>query len=280
MSAIKSYFKHEVNLSKLGLEYSKPSTFYLSAWQTNRSVIPLLIWRSILFLASLGIVLTSMVMYGQGGKLKFWFIYLTHWGITLNTLATGFSVAVSVRCYLYGPIGADFGLPWYVKSYWVLYNSAVPMAFLITVFYWTVLYEAGFEEEMNHGVDVGVHGLNSVVMFLLLASSSHPSRLLHVYQPFIFGLTYGFFSAMYYLAGGLDKYGNTYIYPVINWGKPGPTLGMVAITALLLVSLHFAVVGLAAIRDGIASRCLRRSVVTHIEEGMPLRSPAKTIVYP
>ncbi|CAG4977818.1 unnamed protein product [Parnassius apollo] len=219
-----------------------------------------------------------MIMYGRSGMLELWFIYLTHWGITLNTFATGFSVAISARCYFYGPIGADFSLPWYVKTYWVLYNSAVPIAFLITVFYWTILYEAGFEEEMNYGLDVAVHGLNSIVMFLLLAFSSHPSRLLHVYQPFIFGLTYGFFSAIYYLAGGLDKFGNAFIYPVINWGKPGPTLGMVAVTALLLVALHLATVGLAAIRDGIASRCLRPAVITYIEEGLPLRSPAQTIV--
>lgn len=63
---------------------------------------------------------------------------------------------------------------------------------------------AGFEEEPNHGLDVAVHGLNSLVVLLLLISSSHPSRLLHLYQPVIFGLTYAVFSAIYYHAGGLD----------------------------------------------------------------------------
>lgn len=37
--------------------------------------------------------------------------------------------------------GAEFVLPWYVKTYWVLHNIAVPIAFLITIFYWTILYE-------------------------------------------------------------------------------------------------------------------------------------------
>ncbi|XP_068627014.1 protein rolling stone-like [Battus philenor] len=278
MSAIKSYFKNEGRLSMLGLECSEPSRFYCSAWQSNRSATPLLLWRMLLFLGSFGIVLTSMTMYGVRGKFGFWFIYLTHWGLTLNTLATGLAVAVSARCFLYGPISADLNLPWYVKSYWVFYNSAVPFAFLITVFYWTVLYEAGFEEELNHGLDVAVHGLNSLLMFLLLVSSSHPSRLFHLYHPIIFGLIYVVFGALYYIAGGLDPSGNTWIYPVIHWADPGPTMIMVIITAILLVSLHLAVVGLAAIRDAVASRFLRTSTVRPVEEGMPLRSPIQTSV--
>ncbi|CAH2050724.1 unnamed protein product, partial [Iphiclides podalirius] len=276
MSAARDYFKREARLSMLGLEHPKPSCFHLSAWQTNRSATPLLVWRASLFLASLGIVLASMVSYGQGGKFGFWFIYLTHWGLALNTFATGFAAAVSARCFFRGPVGAEFSLPWYIKSYWVLYNSAVPIAFLITVFYWTILYEAGFEEELNPGLDVAVHGLNSVVMFLLLVSSSHPSRLLHLYHPMIFGLTYTAFSAIYYLAGGVDRAGNPWIYPVVNWGEPGPTSATVAVTGVLLVSLHFAVVGLAAIRDATASRCIRPSVITHVEEGVPLRAPVQT----
>ncbi|KPJ16448.1 Protein rolling stone [Papilio machaon] len=272
MSAIRSYFKEEGQLSMLGLECSKPSCFYLSAWQRNRSTTPLLVWRSLLFLTSLGILLSSMIMYGLKGKLGFWFIYLTHWGLTLNTVATAMSAAVSARCYFYGPIGAEFALPWYVKSYWVFYNSAVPIAFLITVFYWTILYEAGFEEELNHGLDVAVHGLNSLVMFLLLVSASQPSRLLHVCQPVIFGLTYAVFGAVYYFAGGVDTNGNTWIYPVINWAQPGSTMAMVAITGLLLVVLHLAVVGMANIRDAITARVIRRSIITHIEEGIPLRT--------
>lgn len=37
--------------------------------------------------------------------------------------------------------GAEFVLPWYVKTYWVFHNIAVPISFLITIFYWTILYE-------------------------------------------------------------------------------------------------------------------------------------------
>lgn len=104
MNALKRYFKQETKFVMLGLDHPKPSDFYLSAWQTTRSPVPLFIWRTLLFLTSIGIVISSMTFYIINGKFNYWFIYLTHWGLTMNTLATGFAVVISARCYFYGPI--------------------------------------------------------------------------------------------------------------------------------------------------------------------------------
>ncbi|KAJ0182364.1 hypothetical protein K1T71_001733 [Dendrolimus kikuchii] len=276
MSAIKTYFKEEMQWNMIGLEHSKTADFYLSAWQTTRSTVPLLFWRALLFLGSVGIVLSSMIIYILNGKFAFWFIYLTHWGLTVIVLATGFSTLISARCYFYGPISAEFKLPWYVKTYWVLFNISVPLAFLITIFYWTLLYEAGIEEELNHGLDVAVHGLNSVVMFLLLASASQPTRLVHVYHPLVFSLVYVIFGIIYHLAGGVDQKGSPWIYPVVNWANPGTTLGVVAATGILLIVLHLITVGLAAGRDAISKKYIRPDAAIKVEEGLPLRRPIET----
>lgn len=104
MSAVKSYFKAESHLHMLGLDHLQPADFYLSVWQTNRSATPLLILRTLLFLASLGIILASISTYIVDGAIQFWCIYLTHWGLTLMTLATAFGAVVSFRCYYYGPL--------------------------------------------------------------------------------------------------------------------------------------------------------------------------------
>lgn len=104
MSGVKKYFKQETQLCMLGLEHPKPADFYLSVWQTSRSSVPLLIFRALLFLSSVGIVLASMILYILSGIYRFWFIYLTHWGLLLIVFATGFSTVVSARCYFYGPI--------------------------------------------------------------------------------------------------------------------------------------------------------------------------------
>ncbi|VVD02276.1 unnamed protein product [Leptidea sinapis] len=151
---IKDYFKNECQLHMVGLEHERPSEFYLSAWQSTRSSTPLLVWRALLFLASLGIVLTSFIMYILSPiPIGFWFIYLTHWGLTIMLFCTGFAVAVSMRCYFYGPI-------------------------------------TGVSEEIGPVLDVSIHGVNSVIMFLLLASSAHASRLVHLVHPAIFACTY------------------------------------------------------------------------------------------
>lgn len=104
MSAIKSYFKQEINPRMFKIEHQKPTDFYLSDWQTTRSAVPLLILRVVLLLASITIVLFSIITYIIKGKFRFWFIYLTHWGLTSILLATSFAVAVSTRVYLRGPI--------------------------------------------------------------------------------------------------------------------------------------------------------------------------------
>lgn len=48
--------------------------------------------------------------------------------------------------------------------------------------------------------------MNSVIMFLDLLIVAYPLRLLHVIQPIIFGVTFGFFSFIYYLCGGKNMY--------------------------------------------------------------------------
>ncbi|KAI5644969.1 hypothetical protein NE865_02943 [Phthorimaea operculella] len=235
MSAVKTYFKEETKLVMLGLEHPKPSDFYLTV------------------------------------NLQYWLIFLTHWGLLAIVCTTGFATAVSARVYFYGPLNSDCCLPWYVKTYWVLYNIANPLAFLITIFYWTILYEAGVQEEMNFGLDVAVHGLNTLIMLLLLFSSGHSGRLLHIHHPVMFGLGWVIFSVIYYLAGGVNTFGQPFIYPVIDWSKPGFATLMILLTAVLLVVLHLATIGMAALRDAAAARCCRAGVTHHIEEGTPLR---------
>ncbi|CAK1540211.1 unnamed protein product [Leptosia nina] len=279
MSAIKEFFKAEFQLRMVGLEHQKPSDFYLSAWQSTRSALPLLIWRALLFLAALGIILTSVIMYILSPiPLGYWFIYLTHWGLILILCSTGFGMGVSARCYFKGPISPDFALPWYVKTYWVLYNISVPLAFLITVFYWTLLYEAGIQEEVGQGLDIAIHGLNSLVMFLLLVSSSHSTRVVHVVHPIIFSCIYVVFNVFFYVAGGTDPLGNPYVYPVVDWTNPGGAILTIFITLLLLICLHLVTLGLSVARDSLANRILRPSVTVHVNEDIALRTRGEATV--
>lgn len=55
-------------------------------------------------------------------------------------------------------------------------------------------------------LDVATHGFNSCVAFIEVVVSRTPHRLLHIYQPLGIGVWYAAFSAIYYAAGGTDRY--------------------------------------------------------------------------
>lgn len=61
--------------------------------------------------------------------------------------------------------------------------------------------------------NVMTHACNSALMFLDMLIMAYPLRLYHVVQPIILGLIYVVFSAIYYAAGGTDKY----VYCICNW---------------------------------------------------------------
>lgn len=103
---MKVYLKTQFRLSMFKLEHENPSDFYLSCWQKNRASLPLFCLRLLLFLACVGILVASLVIMGRGfGNVGLWFIYMTHWGVLLITLTTGFATAISCRAYFKGPIG-------------------------------------------------------------------------------------------------------------------------------------------------------------------------------
>ncbi|KAG6450465.1 protein rolling stone isoform X1 [Manduca sexta] len=253
------WVKNQFHWRMCMLEHASPVNFYVSCWQSNRSSLPLLWLRSVLLLYSTCVLIASMVMLPLtlDIPLGYWFIYLTHWGLLLIVLTEAFSTAVSAYAYFKKPIDATFGLPWYVKTYWVLYNISIPVAFLITVFYWGILKTS--PNTVNYApnpiLDVMLHGVNSAVMVVELVFSAHPSRLMHVMQPLYFAGAYMLFTVIYYFAGGVDPWGNPFVYPVVDWSKPEQTMVVITLTALFLALMHLVTVAVATVRDSIAKRC-------------------------
>lgn len=101
----KKYFRKEFQMSMFYLEHESPVDFYVSSVQVNRSTVPLLCVRTIVFLGCLGIFLASIIMTSLSISARYWPIFLTHWGLVLITITSGFALAVSLRAYFIGPIG-------------------------------------------------------------------------------------------------------------------------------------------------------------------------------
>ncbi|CAG4954420.1 unnamed protein product [Colias eurytheme] len=204
-----------------------------------------LFWRVPIFVWAVCTITWSVVCFW--GPREMFLLYMTHWGLIMIFFESLFGILVCVK-----KIPEDLpGLPWYVRTYWVLYNITVPLAFLITLFYWAVLRAPGRNSNYapNPILDVMLHGANSGLMLIELVLSRLPSRLLHVMQPLYFSGVYLLFTLAHFFAEGHDPWGNPFIYPVIDWSKPLETIIVLTLTALFFALMHMLAVGIATTRD-------------------------------
>lgn len=112
-------------------------------------------------------------------------------------------------------------LPLYIKVSWVVFNIAVVSAPVVSAVYFFILFPMLIREEPNYRpgiLDINLHGINSVIVFLEISLSAIPVRILHFVYPLAYGITYVLFSIAYW---ALDK-DNNILYPVIlDWNNPG-----------------------------------------------------------
>ncbi|XP_022821949.1 protein rolling stone-like [Spodoptera litura] len=265
MEKTKKYLKKEFQPQMFNMTHEDLSDFYLSAFQKDVAIWPLFLFRLVLFCGALATVIASMIIMSQDMEIKHWFIFMTHWGLLFNALATGLACAVSgVKLFT----GLDSSISTLVKVYWVSFNSTITIAFFITAFYWTLLSDDDLlaDYAFDPVLDIFVHGINSVVMFCLLVTSRQPTRILHFYVPLALGIVYMVFSLLYYFLGGLSPFGTVWIYPMLDWSDPGSTIVLVIISALLMIVLHFVVVSMTLIRDAVTKSCKQSTVLPICEE--------------
>ncbi|XP_011567957.3 protein rolling stone [Plutella xylostella] len=253
MGYLRENLSREFKWRQVFLQYESSQDFYYSSWQRGRSLLPLLVARTLIFLLCLAIVIASVVLTVNMNYGGYWLIYMTHWGLLINTLAAGCGVYVSLRGYFGEPAESGFELPWYVKTYWVLHNAAVTMALLISIFYWAFLTDSaeGQEYAVDKVLDYFIHAVNSVAMLLLLLSGRQEFRVMHVLHALAFATIFLLFSLIYYAAGGTNGLGNDFIYPTMDWSRPGFSALNSVLTVIMIVLIHLLVVAVAAARDGL-----------------------------
>uniref|UniRef100_A0A2A4JV90 Protein rolling stone-like n=1 Tax=Heliothis virescens TaxID=7102 RepID=A0A2A4JV90_HELVI len=258
---VKKYLKKEFQLKKFSLDFDDLSDFYLSCWQRGQSIWPLLVIRTLVFIGFAGSVVAAFVVLVQDDiNPGYGFIFMTRWGLYVNTITSFLACCVSLTELFRGSNTTPAVL---VKAYWLCYNISSTLAFFITIFYYSFLTEVAAEGgyEVNPVVDLLLHGINSVLMFCLLITSRHPHRLMHFYIPLLFAIIYVIFSVIYYFAGGMSPIGTHWIYPQLDWEKPGEAMILIVAVALVLSVLHMVVALMTLCRDAITRRCRDNTVL-------------------
>ncbi|XP_033098630.1 protein rolling stone-like [Anneissia japonica] len=158
------------------------------------------------------------------------FIYLTNWTfivVTCYLLLASYNSLVYYlnarrreedRLLLGRSSSADTpDLPFIYKLQWFLYYLSANTSIMVTVVYWTALYSTGNLNFVDLFIDLNVHTLTSFVGIIETMLSATPFRFIHVVYPLWYGAVYLFFTIIYWVAGGTDPYGHSYIYPIIDY---------------------------------------------------------------
>lgn len=134
-------------------------------------------------------------------------------------------------------------------------------------------------------------------MFLDVLIAAHPIRLYHVYQSLLMGLVFTLFSVFYYIGGGTDRlvhfksnhihiitttfpprYGNHFIYFVLDWSKPEGALTTAVGVIVLAIICHTAIFGVYKLRVFIHDVSTRKNMVLPTSSEQQPTSPISMVL--
>lgn len=222
-----------------------------------------LLYRWSIFLLWTSFTICSVFEFGSyrpQQQYEKWLIYLTNWDILLGiSQALLGGILVSQRWRLqkladFDPCGIRLGST--ERAYWFLYVVTTNLAIGVTVCYWLAVYNP--EVNPVDPLNIMTHVCNSVLMLVDLFVTSVPFYLRNVWWCLPIALFYAIFTAIYYVAGGLDKNGYHYIYKVIDWKRPARTILVCTGAVTFIALLHCIVCVLANIRNRVYRRITER----------------------
>eukprot|EP01060_Flectonema_neradi_P025641 TRINITY_DN3443_c0_g1_i1.p1 TRINITY_DN3443_c0_g1~~TRINITY_DN3443_c0_g1_i1.p1 ORF type:complete len:280 (+),score=41.03 TRINITY_DN3443_c0_g1_i1:53-841(+) len=189
-------------------------------------------------------VIVTVVDSVDDDEEDYYMIYLTNWGVCLLTLThlLGFLIALFTKatdspCLGFFNTAAAF-----------LRSLANPVAFVITLAYWSLVYDGRSVNAANFMA----HALNTIIVIFDIIMATYTVRILHVVWGMLFGAIYAGWSGIHYAADIGNADGSRFIYSSLSWAedKVGGTIITVAIIMLIVIPLcYLACFGLAALRN-------------------------------
>lgn len=133
------------------------------------------------------------------------------------------------------------------KFLWFIHVIAATAGLFVTATYWSVLAR-------DNPVDANTitkHALNSVFMVVDTSVSAIPVRLLHSLYIVLYILIYLAFSVIYWLLGGTNNQGNSFIYKNLDYDNFKPINGGLMVFFLLVVLpiIHLILFSIVKLRD-------------------------------
>lgn len=254
--------------------HNQPKVFVQSQWQSGNKSLKFLIFRWILAAYFIATVAFSWQRALSRNAFGTWWIYMTDWGILLCMISTTYGAVLTTRHHQ-DSIKMNSQSSEY-KIYWFLSNVGTVLAFVISTFYYGMLY--GGKEVVSikwlecvmlivfisarqrdwphviHGLLV--HAGNSLAMFIQLLVVKHSMNVWHFIYPMITLIVYFSFTIIFYLFGGTNFDGDNFIYPVLKWEQETLEASAVAIGLVILSAiLHVFVCFIQRQREKLFKKC-------------------------
>ncbi|XP_055321317.1 protein rolling stone-like [Sitodiplosis mosellana] len=199
---VRQVLKKELRLHNCGFSHDPVDSLVRSQWQSTSKNVFYLIYRWLVAIFVVAVVGIALEAHPRKHSVGIFFIYFTRWGITINMIV--------------GVYGAVLVTIWHFHTDYQAYIKRIDTANILS------------------------HAMNSVIMFIDILIVAYPMRLYHIIQPLCFAACYGVFSYIYYVCGGVNEFGNHFIYPVLNWETPEKALTTTVGIFILLVIVHMA----------------------------------------
>lgn len=242
----------EFSCEKLTWVADDSRDFVRSEWRTIPPK-PYTIFRVVIAVALTGWMIydfthESLVHYKH--MPAYWFLFATNWAFLLFTIA---NVYQAVLCVIYN-FRRDPTDP--VCGYgpgWIIYEVSTSCVVVTSAVFWF-----DFASLSNYDLFVSPssqvkHSLNAGLVALEILISAVPYRVVHFIYPVLGGVIYSLFNLVYWLLNGPSPLGTATIYPEINWARPGPTLGIIAVILFLILVMHCLLFTLQLLRRFMAS---------------------------
>jgi hypothetical protein len=139
-----------------------------------------------------------------------WFIYLTHWTLTLQLIWSWLSTYTVYKAQSASPSEL---MPFHAKATWVLYGILIPQTFLVFVQYFALVYDPAHATPLSFFT----HGANFVIMITSVFASGVPYYIRHAFSYFISVGLYLAFTFVFFHSGGKNCSGMPYIYEAVDY---------------------------------------------------------------
>jgi len=192
-----------------------------------------------------------------GDMLKFYPIYLTYWTLNMQSAYHVASVGMAVQA-----IKRSKPFKGTVQATSVLRAIVQPCALLVSIGYWGC---SGFSDTSVE--NVAVHGVNSIVIMLDLATTRQCFRLMHGVWTFSYILLYVTWTYVHDALGITSARGTRFIYEWCDWANLHATVMHVLLLLFAILPAMVVVVwSFAWVRDHFVGDMDRARIRREVEE--------------